>query len=71
MSTIEEIEYAIENLPPNEYARLSEWMQSRLADEWDASLAADAEAGRLDFLFTEAEAEASTTQLRDWPSNRQ
>ena len=67
MSTVDEIKQAIEQLPKKEFWTLSEWVIKRHEDEWDRQIEADAKAGRLDFLFEEAEAERKSGRLRDWP----
>jgi hypothetical protein len=69
MSTVEEIETAIEELQEHEFERLARWLEAKLADAWDRRLGRDANEGRLDFLFHEAEAERGG-QLRDWPEPR-
>jgi hypothetical protein len=54
MSTIVEIEQAIQRLPPEELARLREWFARFDAAQWDPQFEADAAAGRLDALADEA-----------------
>jgi hypothetical protein len=68
MSRVEEIEAAIDSLPPEEYRRIIQWLRSREQKRWDEQLDADSAAGRLDFLFDEAEGESATGLLREWPS---
>ena len=70
MSTIEEIERAIERLPPGEVARLTDWLLQRRHEEWDHQMEQDAAAGRLELLFEEAEAERKAGKLRDWPPDK-
>jgi hypothetical protein len=70
MSRVEEIEAAIDNLQPEEYSRIVEWFRSREQERWDEQLDADAKAGKLDFLFDEAETEATSGLLREWPSRQ-
>lgn len=53
MSTVQEIEIAIQQLPREETFRLREVIQHRFDDEWDRQLANDAESGLLD-EFAEA-----------------
>jgi hypothetical protein len=67
MSTVEEIAQAAERLAPSEFARLAAWINARQDEQWAGQMAGDAAAGKLDFLFDEAEAEHKTGQLRDWP----
>lgn len=50
MSTVQEIEKAIQQLPREEIYRLREVIQHRFDDEWDRQFADDAESGLLDGL---------------------
>lgn len=70
MSTVEEIEQAIEQLPPREQTRLTAWLLKRDREKWDRQMNKDAAAGRLDFLFEEAEVERKAGKLRDWPPTK-
>ena len=57
MTKLEDIEKAVEQLPPEELAKFRAWfedMQSRL---WDAQIERDAKAGKLDWLAKEAASE--------------
>ena len=67
MSTVEEIERAAERLAPTEFARLASWVGARNHDLWTRQMEADAAAGKLNFLFDEADAERKSGTLRDWP----
>jgi len=67
MSTVEEIEAAIEKLPPEDVARLTRWLVERDAARWNKEMEEDAKAGRLDFLFDEADQERRSGKLKDWP----
>lgn len=67
MSTLLEIEQAIERLPAPEQATLASWLAGREARSWDAQMDQDAEAGKLDFLFREAEVERREGHLSAWP----
>ena len=68
MSRVEEIEAAIEGLPPEEYRRIVQWFRVREQRQWDEQMDADSLAGKLDFLFDEAESESARGLLREWPS---
>jgi anti-sigma factor RsiW len=70
MSTVLEIEDAIERLQPDERARVAAWLARKEAQDWDAQMDADATAGRLDFLFCEAADERKSGHLKDWPSKQ-
>jgi hypothetical protein len=67
MSRVEEIEAAIDSLPPEKYRRIVQWFRVREQERWDEQLDADSAAGRLDFLFDEAESESAKGLLREWP----
>lgn len=67
MSTVTEIEQAIDRLDPRQRAEVSAWLARREAQDWDAQMDADAESGKLDFLFREAAEERKEGKLRDWP----
>ena len=57
MSTVQEIERAIQQLPREEIFRLREVIQHRFDDEWDRQFADDAESGLLDEFAAAALAE--------------
>ena len=50
MTTVVEIQRAIEALTESDYAALREWLLERDWDEWDREIEADSKAGRLNFL---------------------
>jgi hypothetical protein len=54
MSTVAEIEQAIEQLSPEELKAFRDWFVERDAAEWDRQLEADVTAGRLDALAEQA-----------------
>ena len=57
MSTVQEIEAAIQRLPDADVLALVDRLRERHAEAWDRQIAGDVAAGRLDFLVTEAQAE--------------
>ncbi|MCY4474373.1 MAG: hypothetical protein OXC83_02935 [Chloroflexi bacterium] len=66
MLTISEIQEAILALHESEFAKLKKWLSGleaeRRWEEWDEQIEADSDAGKLDFLVTEAlEAKANGT----------
>jgi hypothetical protein len=67
MSRVEEIEAAIDGLPPAEYRRIVQWFRAREQKRWDNQLDSDSAAGKLDLLFDEAESESAKGLLREWP----
>ena len=54
MSTVSEIERAIEQLAPDDFVRIREWIAKLDASRWDKQLENDVAAGRLDELAAEA-----------------
>ena len=57
MSTRQEIEIAIAQLPPQEFRELLRWIDAVRADAWDRQLEEDAASGKLDRFFAELENE--------------
>lgn len=55
--TTEDIEKAVEQLPPRELARFRAWFEAFDASQFDAAIERDAQAGKLDGLAGEALAE--------------
>ena len=54
MTTAEDIEKAVEQLPPGELARFRVWFEAFDAREFDVAIERDAQAGKLDALADEA-----------------
>jgi hypothetical protein len=54
MSTVQEIETAIQKLKPQEIHEVANWLQELREELWDKQIDADARAGRLDKLMEEA-----------------
>ena len=54
MTTIEDIEKAVEQLPPRELARFRAWFEPFDAGKFDAAIERDAHAGKLDAHAEEA-----------------
>jgi hypothetical protein len=61
---------AIDGLPPEEYRRIVQWLRVREQRRWDEQMDADSVAGKLDFLFDEAESESARGLLREWLSQK-
>ena len=70
MDRVEEIEAAINSLPPEEYRRLAQWFREFEQTRSDEQLDRDSAAGRLDFLFEEADSETAQGFVREWPSRK-
>ena len=54
MSTITEIQRAILALPEADYVQLREWFSELDWKKWDEQIEADSQAGKLDFLVSQA-----------------
>jgi len=67
MSTVEEIAQAIATLPKDEFWKLTDKLLEMRDDQWDTQIQADADAGKLDFLFDEADTESREGGMRTWP----
>ena len=70
MDRVEEIEAAINGLPPEDFKRLVTWFREREQERWDEQMDRDSSAGKLDFLFEEADNEAAQGRLREWPARK-
>jgi hypothetical protein len=70
MDRVEEIEAAIDGLPLEEYRRIVQWLRVREEQRWDEQMERDSSAGKLDFLFEEAESESAKGLLREWPTRK-
>jgi hypothetical protein len=64
MSTVAEIQAAIERLSPTEKLALEKWFAEIQADAWDTQIEADIKAGRLDHLIAQAEADITAGRTR-------
>ncbi len=64
MTTLLEIETAIQKLPEPDIRKLSGWLQSYMEDTWDQEIAADLESGKLDHLIAHAELDISANRLK-------
>jgi len=68
MSTVQEIERAIEQLPREEAFLLADWISSRISKEWDQEIEEDIKAGRLDQLAQEAVSEYRAGRTSPYPN---
>ena len=67
MSSVKEIESAIERLPASELPELTRWFDEHVERNWDVQMKADAEAGLLDVLADEAREARRNGQTRPFP----
>ena len=54
MTSIAKIQEEILALSEDDYLQLKQWFSELDKDEWDRQIEADSNAGKLDFLITEA-----------------
>lgn len=64
MTTVEEITAAITELPPEQVARIRDWLNERAEAEWDARIERDEQARRLDALADRAMAQYRAESTR-------
>ena len=54
MSTVAEIEKALQTIPLHDARKVADWLQHYLDEKWDTQIDADIDAGRLDKLADKA-----------------
>ena len=64
LSTVEEIKSAISNLPPQDFARVRDWLLERDNLHWDKQIEEDAASGRLDHLIQEIESNIASGNVK-------
>jgi mRNA-degrading endonuclease RelE of RelBE toxin-antitoxin system len=67
MSTVAEIESAIEKLDPKEIRRVGDWLDELRERLFDDQIDADAKAGRLDKMIAKAKADYRAGKARPFP----
>jgi len=65
MSKMEKLKMKIETLPKEEFAELVRWLSEKDWDTWDREIEADSQAGKLDFLVSEAHDAKTKRTLKD------
>jgi hypothetical protein len=65
MSTVDDIENAVANLPPEDLARFRRWFEEFEAARFDAKIERDARSGKLDRLAEEALADMRADRARE------
>jgi hypothetical protein len=65
MTTLSEIESAIQLLPESDIRQLSGWIQAYVDEMWDRQIESDLASGRLDRLIARAEADISANRVQD------
>ena len=64
VTTVQEIERAIEQLPSDQFSKIHDWIVEKDWETWDAQIERDSAAGKLDFLVTEALRDAESGKTR-------
>ncbi len=64
MSTVQEIEAAINLLPPEEFARVRNWLLDQDNQLWDKQIEEDSAAGRHDHLVKEIEGDIAAGRTK-------
>ncbi len=64
MTTVMEIERAIEKLPQDQFSEIHDWIVKKDWQAWDAQIERDSAAGKLDFLVAEARQDADYGDTR-------
>jgi hypothetical protein len=67
MTTVKDIESAIEQLPRDKFFELVERLKVRFDDAWDRQIESDVESGKLDHLASEALAEFHAGRTTPFP----
>jgi len=67
MSTVAEIESAIEKLDPKEIRRVGDWLDELRERLFDDQIDADAKAGRLDKMIAKAKADYRAGKAQPFP----
>ena len=67
MSTVAEIESAIEKLDPKEIRRVGDWLDELREQLFDRQIQADAKAGRLDQMIAQAKAGYRAGKAKAFP----
>ena len=68
--SLQELETAVAQLPPDDFAVFSKWFEEFLADQWDRRIEADIKAGRLDQAGRRADADFEAGRARRYESFR-
>ena len=67
MSTVVEIEKAIQKLTPKEIKAVADWLQEFREEMWDEQIDADAKVGKLDKFIAKARADYRAGKARPFP----
>jgi hypothetical protein len=64
MSTVAEIEEALQRLPAEDARAVAQWLQEYLDRRWDEQIERDAESGVLDKLWAKAEGDIAAGRVK-------
>ncbi|HEY1661934.1 MAG TPA: hypothetical protein VGI03_05900 [Verrucomicrobiae bacterium] len=64
MSTVAEIENALQTLPVDEARKVAGWLQQYLDEKWDRQIEADAKSGKLDRLWERAKSDIISGKVK-------
>jgi len=64
MTTVQEIEEAIDHLPSDQFVQIHDWIVEKDWGKWDAQIERDSRNGELDFLVNEALKDAESGNTR-------
>jgi hypothetical protein len=64
MSTVAEIENALQTLPVDEAWKVADWLQQYLDEKWGRQIEADAKSGKLDLLWERAKADITVGKVK-------
>lgn len=64
MSTVVEIEKALQTLPVEDARKVADWLQNYLDDTWDKQVDRDIAAGRLDKLWDKAKTDIAAGRVK-------
>jgi thiaminase len=65
MTTLPEIESAIQQLPESDVRQFSEWIQAYVDEMWDRQIESDLASGKLDHLIARAEVDISANRVKN------
>jgi hypothetical protein len=65
MPEIRELERAVEELSPEDYAEFRRWFLQKDWEVWENQIEDDSQSGRLDFLLDEAQDEDNRRPIND------
>jgi hypothetical protein len=63
--SVEELERAVAELPPDKLARFEAWFERYIADAWDKQIEQDAKNGKLDRLFEESMEDLKAGRIKE------